>query len=289
MIAMRWLCGLVVLTAWCSLAIATDDQTLDDQEQRQDDPSPQDPPQGEEEGELEAKPDEQLHQVSPDQPTPEQPIANDEQAEVDKPDEIQTTSVAEDDPSLRFVVAVGVSVGIGTGIRTPQTGNSIAAGRTNAGRSAAELSILIAARRLPVSPELALREGFVGSVYRSVVDVGARFFLANRPHTPSVRIAWVHLHQDDAIALMQSPFATIFGTSDSIDHRTGFGFGAALEFPRRLDRFDRSSRIRGFVSIDTQIVWGDAPNPQGAVLISGGVWVGLGPRTKVHADVRSSK
>ena len=118
---------------------------------------------------------------------------------------------------------------------------------------AVQASALVALRgHLWLSPELALREGVAVSPgsrlrYRTTIDQWLRVFLARRAWTPSVRVAFSHVHQEGHQDFTEHPLGSAFGVAESIEHRTGLALGLGLDVPRPVGHRGRRSRVRGFV------------------------------------------
>ena len=175
----------------------------------------------------------------------------------------------------RFPVGIGLGLGVGTilGAASSEAVSAPAVSRTSV-----EASVLVSYRGFELlAPELALRESLAGEFLRSTIDAGTRFFLGKGRITTSVRVSYVHIHQellDDALTRLA---ASVVGSSRSIDHRNGFGAGIGLEFPRSITRREQLSRLRPFVNLEMYLTWNaDGPVPHGAIGVSAGTWIGLG-------------
>jgi hypothetical protein len=87
---------------------------------------------------------------------------------------------------------------------------------------------------------------------------------------PSLRLAFVHQHEEPAPGVRADPYGTVFGVGDGIRHRAGFGSSLGLDYPIQKTK----SGIEVTVGIDTSGVW--FPDPRGPKLYAGGgLWLGL--------------
>lgn len=110
--------------------------------------------------------------------------------------------------------------------------------------------------------------GSVDSRFLTGLTVGVTGFIPLKHVRPSLRVFFIHQHEEGAVSVAQTPGGLLFGIGSGIRHRAGGGLTLGAEIP-----FAKRHGLEWVVVADVEGMW--FPDPLGPTFYLGGI-VGVG-------------